>query len=59
MPHRAGLCDHRLAGIALGPEAETGASAKLPGKPPGTALICSECLVLCDEIITEEDNLSG
>jgi len=47
-----------LAGIALGPEAETGASAKLPGKPPGTALICSECLVLCDEIITEERGFS-
>ena len=47
-----------LAGIALGPEAATGASAKLPGKPPGTALICSECLVLCDEIITEERGFS-
>jgi hypothetical protein len=44
-----------LAGIVLG-EGHIGAAAagKLPGKPAGAATICSECLALCDEIITEE-----
>jgi hypothetical protein len=45
-----GGTDGRTAGA-------TGGGAK--GKPAGTAMICSECLVLCDEIITEEFNLNG
>jgi hypothetical protein len=28
-------------------------------KTPGFAAVCSECLELCNEIITEEDNLKG
>jgi hypothetical protein len=50
-----------MAGIALGAEGGTGegAGGKLPGKPAGTATICSECLVLCNEIIVEEFGLDG
>jgi ClpX C4-type zinc finger len=39
-----------LAGIALG------ATGKFPGQPAGIAAICSECLALCGDIITEELN---
>lgn len=31
-----------------------GIPAGIPGKPPGIATICTECLDLCDEIITDE-----
>jgi ClpX C4-type zinc finger len=50
-----------MAGIALDAEPGPGgpAGAKLPGKPPGTAVICSDCLALCSEIITEELSVPG
>ncbi len=34
--------------------AMAGIPTETPGKPPGIATICTECLDLCDEIITEE-----
>lgn len=37
----------QIAGMA-------GIPTETPGKPPGIAAICTECLDLCDEIITEE-----
>jgi ClpX C4-type zinc finger len=49
-----------LAGIAFGPQTNTRASTRpstgpsAHGKPKGTAAICSECLALCNEILTEE-----
>ena len=43
-----------MAGIAL--SAGSHPEGKLHRKPTGTAAICSECLALCNEIITEELN---
>lgn len=49
----------RLAGIPLGADSQLPGGAKVPGKPSGTATICSECLALCGEIIAEEDDAEG
>ena len=43
-----------LAGIALPAGQQLQTKGKVPGKPPGTATICPECLALCGEILTEE-----
>jgi len=47
---RCSFCDkhrHQVTGLAA-------MSAGLAGAPPGSAAICAECLLLCNEIITEE-----